>query len=671
MFEFRMKRKQKQINEENKVNQVKPLNPILKYPFLFHKYLLQLRKPQPIPYKITKRHIITNEFICHLHIFDLDKFDSIYGEYINNLLCEYDIVVTFVHSTKQIQYPVTFIQIKNQGFDVGGKLCCLQYLKDINHLFHSILFLHSKTDSIKRKQYFHPLIKNINRIKLCKLLVKYKNISGIFPNLIWDKNNSPKEYDVFACNELYYNELSSFLNIKKNYCFSEGNCFLCTKKVIDSIFTNYILFYNILNDDTSFDYNWFSSVLKIKGNLFEVYKKSLTMKKTSLMNIEPKFRDGMIEHAIERMWIDAVKQLDENYLVLDEKNLIDMYDIKVNAIYFPQYHKIPENDTFWGNGFTEWTLLKPFDKTLILNNISYPTLKPHSDIGYYELTKKNMKKQIEMAEKFNIHGFILYHYWFGINHKVMYKPLEYFLKDLTFPFAISWANETWSKRWDGSENEVMIQQSYPKESYLAHIHYLIPFFKLPNYMKNDKQECIFYVYKLTDIPKDMIPIWEKELQKYNLKIKIINTENSYKETHNFGKDNFVFEPMYSSIYVPLDRTEEYMSMNYNDIIEKYKSCSMTNKHLGLPLYWNNKVRRKNNIFLTISNFKIEKMEELLLLLLAELVSKYKNRYKDLPAFENFINVNAWNEWNEQAVLEPNTVTGYDNLTTIHKIISDL
>jgi len=116
-------------------------------------------------------------------------------------------------------------------------------------------------------------------------------------------------------------------------------------------------------------------------------------------------------------------------------------------------------------------------------------------------------------------------------------------------------------------------------------------------------------------------------------------------------------------------------MDYQDIIKNYKSnkYDLTDKHLGLPLYWNNKVRRGKDVFLNIKNFNANALEEMLLLLIAELVVKYKNinNICDLPKYENIINVNAWNEWNEQAVLEPNHVTGYENLTTIRNVIYNL
>jgi hypothetical protein len=590
-------------------------------------------------------------------------------------MAEYHIVVTYIKSsTHQCVYPITLLKINNKGFDVGGKLCCLQYLKDQCIEYNYILCLHSKTDSIKRHQYFSPLIKNIFRIKLCKIMMKYKNISGIFPNIMW--YNCTPDHVVFLNNNMYYTELCNFLNIKPNYCFNEGNCFMCTKQVIDTVFIDYTLFYNLLNTVISFDYNWLKSAL---GDTTSSLKELYTVFNPYMHNLyRINLRDGMIEHTIERMWIDAILHLNQDYIVLDEMNSIDKYQIKVNAIYFPQFHEFEENNTFWGKGFTEWTWLKPFPPTLTVDEVEYNTLKPHEDIGYYNLNYSTLQKQISMACNYNINGFIIYHYWFQLNHKVMYKPLEYFLNPkITFPFAISWANETWSKRWDGSSVDILIQQTYKQESFLLHIQYLIPFFKRPNYMKNDKGECIFYIYNMPDIydVSNMIQIWEEELNKHGLKIKIINTENSFIKSHNIYNNNFVFEPMYSTHYIPMHRTDTYMNMDYQAIVENYKTnkYDLKNKHLGLPLYWNNKVRRKNDAFLHVKNFNANVLEELLLVLIAELVVKYKNicDLNTISSFENIININAWNEWNEQAVLEPNQISGYENLITISSVLYDV
>jgi hypothetical protein len=362
-----------------------------------------------------------------------------------------------------------------------------------------------------------------------------------------------------------------------------------------------------------------------------------------------------------------------DYLVLPKSNLMDTYNIKVNAIYFPQFHEIPENNEFWGEGFTEWTLLKPS------NDINHPLLKPHDDIGYYDLGNIcTLIKQVKIANDYSINGFIIYHYWFGNSiGKVMYKPLEYFLSnDITFPFCISWANESWTRRWDGGNNDVMLLQTY--DNHLEHIQYLIPFLKRPNYMTSSNGEKIIYIYNTCFITnyEEMIHIWNKELEIHNIKIKIIITCNSFKENSQltFKNDRFLFEPMNFSCS-NIVHNKDHSKIIYKDIISIYKTYynnNINNTHLGLPLGWDNYVRKPKN-FTTTIGFNKTNLRELFLIQISLLISKYKNvsDIKKLPILDNFININAWNEWNEQAVLEPNNITNYENLETIHTVIKDI
>jgi hypothetical protein len=742
------------------------LNPeIQKYPYLFHKYILNIENPnKEIDYVIFKKNNHENEFVCNLHIYDIHMFDSFYDKYISNLLSEFNITITYVIGDipKHIlNYNVNIIKIKNKGYDIGGKICFLKFLFDENIQYKYILFLHSKTNIEKRNSYFEPLIKNLNRIKLTKNLLKYKNIYSIFPNIIWydypnDKNFN--EYDLYVSNINYYNELTDFLKLSNtDKIFPEGNCFICNRIIMDFLFNNnYMLFYNMLNYENSFDVNWFQIFYSYSYTTihksYELYNRHNMHGNNILLSSQKlSLPDGMIEHVFERLWINIIKHLNGDYLIMNDKNIIDTYNIKLNAIYFPQFHETPENNDFWGNKFTEWSLLKPYDDNIVISKTNYHILKPHDDIGYYNLDDNGItiNKQIEIAKKYNIHGFIIYHYWFDDNKKVLYKPLEYFLNDnIDYPFCISWANEAWSRRWDGTNHEILIEQKYidNENSYLIHINYLIQFFKKHNYMKNNKGQCILYIYNFNDlihIYENMINVWNIELEKHNLDIDIIITENNNKQNHsidNFNLTKFIFEPMYSTVYNNLnttnlkklihdnvintqnfdieyylennkdlkaiDKSELYnhfinygfnesrkikllhnnnnnhlinhnMCINYDDIINSYKSnkYDTTNKHLGLPLYWNNVVRRTDLPFLFVKNYSDSKMEELLMLLITDIVYKYKNNYylnnSIICKNDNIININAWNEWNEQAILEPNNITGFSVLESIYKIISKL
>ena len=144
--------------------------------------------------------------------------------------------------------------------------------------------------------------------------------------------------------------------------------------------------------------------------------------------------------------------------------------IKPIAFYLPQYHTIPENDLWWGNGFTEWTNVKK----------AKPNFKghyqPHIPNSYYDLTDpKVMKQQAELAQKYGLYGFCFYWYWFN-GKQVLEKPV-YNFKDSTieFPYCLCWANENWTRTWDGQDHDVLLKQDYQKEN-LSHefIERIIP-----------------------------------------------------------------------------------------------------------------------------------------------------------------------------------------------------
>ena len=194
------------------------------------------------------------------------------------------------------------------------------------------------------------------------------------------------------------------------------------------------------------------------------------------------------------------KNYGKKYINFDEKknSNTEKINIKLIAIVFPQFHEIPENNLFWGDGFTEWSLLKNIPR--IVNNEIIK--QPHKDIGYFNLKDYNHRKYMRiLANAFNIYGFCYYHYWFK-DKKVMYEPTELMLLDgePNKPFFFCWANEQWTKRWDGGNNEILITQEYTDlNGNIKHFNYLLQFFKNSNYIKkNNKTIFIFYRIKKKD-----------------------------------------------------------------------------------------------------------------------------------------------------------------------------
>lgn len=171
------------------------------------------------------------------------------------------------------------------------------------------------------------------------------------------------------------------------------------------------------------------------------------------------------------------------------------------AYYLPQYHPIPENDKWWGKGFTEWTNVKK----------AKPLFKKHQqpvipgELGYYDLLEQPeiQKQQAQLAKEYGVDGFIYYQYWFGNGKMVLEKPAEIMLKDksIDLPFCFCWANETWKGIWHGMDNpDVILEQLYPgEEDYTNYFNYLLPFFKDERYIKVANKP-MFHIYRLDDIP---------------------------------------------------------------------------------------------------------------------------------------------------------------------------
>ena len=181
---------------------------------------------------------------------------------------------------------------------------------------------------------------------------------------------------------------------------------------------------------------------------------------------------------------------------------------RVLAYYLPQFHPIPENDEWWGKGFTEWVNVK---KAKPLFPGHQQPVVPLEDNYYNLLSPETIGWQIELAKKYGIYGFCFYHYWFD-GHMLLEKPMEIMRNDssLNIPYCICWANENWTNAWNAEGDvKTLIQQTYGnRDEWERHFNYLLQFFQDPNYMLEDNKP-FFIIYRPEIIPKlrQMLVYW--------------------------------------------------------------------------------------------------------------------------------------------------------------------
>lgn len=178
------------------------------------------------------------------------------------------------------------------------------------------------------------------------------------------------------------------------------------------------------------------------------------------------------------------------------------------AMYLPQFHPIPENDQWWGAGFTEWT-------NVVKAQPLFPEhYQPHlpSELGFYDLRLPEVRAaQAALARDHGIHGFVYYHYWFE-GRLLLERPLREVLESgqPDFPFCICWANHNWSRTWTGSQQELLLEQTYSAADDREHIRWLLPYLKDRRYITVLGRPVIF-LYRAQQLPNlaETIRVWRE------------------------------------------------------------------------------------------------------------------------------------------------------------------
>ena len=367
--------------------------------------------------------------------------------------------------------------------------------------------------------------------------------------------------------------------------------------------------------------------------------------------------------------------------------------MKTLALYLPQFHTIPENDEWWGEGFTEWVNMKKAKP--LFEGHNQPRVPLNNN--YYDLSDvETMRWQADIAKKHGIYGFCVYHYWFH-GHKLLEKPMENYLDDKTidFPFCFCWANEHWTNAWVSGENKVLIAQDFEdRQDWVDHFNYLLPFFKDERYIKeNNKPFMVIYLPSIIGPLEEMLECWNKmaiengfDGMEFAYQHYVYYLDNKQdKSVFDYGIE---FEPNLSMnetqtkskaklelirtkvslflqkklhIYIKL-RKKSVTLKDYDEIWQHVIDREPINDKMipGAFVDWDNTPRRgiRGSAFKNANPEKFEYYFD-------KLVKKAKTKYST----DKMI-IFAWNEWAEGGYLEPDEKYGMAYLEAIERVLKN-
>lgn len=369
--------------------------------------------------------------------------------------------------------------------------------------------------------------------------------------------------------------------------------------------------------------------------------------------------------------------------------------MKLVAFYLPQFHCIPENDDWWGKGFTEWTTTK--NSKSYFNGHDMPEV-PLNNNYYNLLDYKVQEEQSKLALKYGINAFCYYHYWFD-GKLLLEKPMENMLKNknIEIEFCICWANESWARTWDGKDKHILVKQIYDNDikKWKKHFDYLLPFFKDKRYLKKGNKP-IFVLYKPQEISHcyEMLEYWDNLAKQNGFSGMYYGFQHpsAFDYQHIIDKFDFgiEFEPLYTKkeidgnisrmnniqkVLYGVKNIKWFMSVinrkinkipniiDYDDVWEKIIKREPINDKIMAGAFpsWDN-TPRKGYKGIIYHKSTPNKFYEFFSKRLMTALDKYNTDY---------VFINAWNEWGEGAHLEPDEKNKLGYLDAVKKSLDKI
>ena len=407
--------------------------------------------------------------------------------------------------------------------------------------------------------------------------------------------------------------------------------------------------------------------------------------KRAMVKIRHRIQLEIMERNLYRVRERYYREIYQGYLATSlgkkEAEYVDLpaYDlsqvskpVKVLAFYLPQYHPIPENDAWWGKGFTEWTNVSKATPNFIGH------YQPHlpGELGFYDLRLPEViQRQVALARQFGLHGFCFYYYWFD-GKRLLDLPLELYLKipGNNFPFCLCWANENWTRTWDGLDQKVLIAQKHSPEGDFAFIKDIDPYLRDPRYIRiNGRLVLMVYRPQILPDPASTVSRWRAYCHESGLgdPYLIAIQSGEISDPRSLGFDAAAEFPPHGIPTVPYINQQvkitnsdfKGMVFDYEQIAEQLGSKTPTDYRLFKTVItgWDNTPRRQNQAFI-FHNATPKIYQEWL-------ASAIQFTLKHNPDAEQLVWINAWNEWAEGTHLEPDRKYGYAFLDATARVLN--
>ena len=336
--------------------------------------------------------------------------------------------------------------------------------------------------------------------------------------------------------------------------------------------------------------------------------------------------------------------------------VLEGLSVPVFAIIFPQFHRFALNDHLWGEGYTDWEKVRHAaglpGEARSARQLSVATPLD----GYYDQSDiAVLRRQAHQARAAGVHGFMFYHYWFN-DSAVMDAPLNALLADRTWdmPFYFSWANEPWTRNWDGGDREVLIDQDYDEASWGPHFQWLLRFFRHPAYMQR-RGKPVLAIYRLCDIAGGAGLLYrqaqlEAMLREWQVLAQLAGFQGLYivQTMGAFACNSLPLKPFASGIF-EFSVFRESSSLKLLTPTPDY--------HYGVSGGWNNRPRQPELGTLSLVHPVVFKRDMRVALDLAARAG-------------TFVIINAWNEWSEGAAIEPSNERGGSFLRALRDAIDE-